>query len=391
MSTGGEGAAGSHYWQRAMFFPSGSTPVRTTPSPRTFSNLLNAEATYQWDTFLDEYVHLSPVIGARPVIVLNAVIVALLSCAGWGRLEGIIIDELDRDGDIDPWSSDTAGSAALAYASSEYELDADSDRRLEFWRWWLGTAIPTAWQRAGAPVHTSDTNADAPVPPSLRRFVGATTADEPIPIVLAIISDKLLGAIDKHPQHALTPFYRQAVYEIFDPSNDARGRRRRGWLALFAARFVLPVWQKASPGDTFAVDVLTLAERALREEIDPATAEAEAARQWQTFTDDYEPRASLVGERALLALKAALETYLICSGRNRLEDIVLDEEARDGQRDPRNEDAAGAAAAAYAGPLWDAMSDKLLRLRFWQWWLHTAVPRAWQQAGVPAGPGALER
>lgn len=41
---------------------------------------------------------------------------------------------------------DTAGAAALAFASNAASTNCDSGRLLEYWQWWLSEAIPQAWE-----------------------------------------------------------------------------------------------------------------------------------------------------------------------------------------------------------------------------------------------------
>jgi hypothetical protein len=41
---------------------------------------------------------------------------------------------------------DAASAAAVAYAYDADQLKCDSNKFLEFWRWWLEEAIPAAWK-----------------------------------------------------------------------------------------------------------------------------------------------------------------------------------------------------------------------------------------------------
>jgi hypothetical protein len=45
-------------------------------------------------------------------------------------------------------AGDTAAPAAVAVASSEVSPYAQSDKLEQFWRWWVGVALPLAWERA---------------------------------------------------------------------------------------------------------------------------------------------------------------------------------------------------------------------------------------------------
>ncbi|SRR5579883_346459 len=55
------------------------------------------------------------------------------------------------DSDIDPWSYDTAGWAANAYAGPVWKPESDQQKRLEFWTWWLAEAVPAAWRAVPEP------------------------------------------------------------------------------------------------------------------------------------------------------------------------------------------------------------------------------------------------
>ncbi len=50
------------------------------------------------------------------------------------------------DADVDPYDSDAAFAAAVAYAGGTiWNTDSISSKRREFWEWWLGEAVPSAW------------------------------------------------------------------------------------------------------------------------------------------------------------------------------------------------------------------------------------------------------
>ncbi|KAB8146080.1 hypothetical protein F8S13_01635 [Chloroflexia bacterium SDU3-3] len=50
--------------------------------------------------------------------------------------------------DVPDFARDTASSAMVANAGGGDVQPEDEERRLAFWRWWLGGAIPTAWEQA---------------------------------------------------------------------------------------------------------------------------------------------------------------------------------------------------------------------------------------------------
>jgi len=83
----------------------------------------------------------------------HMVIVKLGGANGTPRSVGQAIyyvkaDPLDytvTDAVVDPHKSDASAYAAIAYAGGPVGWpDADADRRLDFWRWWLDDAVPYA-------------------------------------------------------------------------------------------------------------------------------------------------------------------------------------------------------------------------------------------------------
>lgn len=70
---------------------------------------------------------------------------ALFATLGRPPFDNVPIDENHTD-DLDPWCSEPALWAAIAYAGGLWEKDSDADKRREFWDWWLTKAIPAVLQ-----------------------------------------------------------------------------------------------------------------------------------------------------------------------------------------------------------------------------------------------------
>jgi hypothetical protein len=75
---------------------------------------------------------------------------ALFETIGMRSLDGLSLSATDTDDWLDPWSSDTAKWAAIAYAGTTAEATSGSEKRREFWEWWLLEAIPAAWHKVMA-------------------------------------------------------------------------------------------------------------------------------------------------------------------------------------------------------------------------------------------------
>lgn len=65
--------------------------------------------------------------------------------------DGDAFDDAATDQDVDPDEMDATYLAAAALASGTVWDDASSsERRREFWEWWLAEAVPKAWAAVGS-------------------------------------------------------------------------------------------------------------------------------------------------------------------------------------------------------------------------------------------------
>jgi hypothetical protein len=74
-----------------------------------------------------------------------AAVEAAREAMGRNPLEGEVLDEVEDDNSLDPWTSDTAKWAAAAYAGRIATPTSNTLKRQEFWEWWLTQALPQAW------------------------------------------------------------------------------------------------------------------------------------------------------------------------------------------------------------------------------------------------------
>jgi hypothetical protein len=87
-------------------------------------------------------------IDTKALFAATACLEALYRVAGLDRWVDVVISEIEADSDLDPWSSDVAVWAVSAFAGPSGRIwteRSDSEKRLEFWLWWLEEAIPAAW------------------------------------------------------------------------------------------------------------------------------------------------------------------------------------------------------------------------------------------------------
>lgn len=70
----------------------------------------------------------------------------ILRIALWDNLYSDSLSEAATDDEVDPEDTDYAFSAAACWAGGTiWDGSSSPDRRLDFWRWWLTEAVPSAW------------------------------------------------------------------------------------------------------------------------------------------------------------------------------------------------------------------------------------------------------
>ena len=197
------------------------------------------------------------------------------------------------------------------------------------------------------------------VPPTLRQAV-----------------ERAQAALEQHPEHLLLPIYRQAIYRAFAVHDDPSQRRARALLAVLTARHVLPIWQHEQPDDHLPERLLATADGVMAGQVAPAQAETifQEAWEWlpQLRVEQWgKSEAHHAGTAAVFALQEVL-------GEESFDNASIGEEETDGDYlDPTCSDTAMWAAAACAGPSWDRTYDVAKGREFWTWWLHEAIPLAW--------------
>lgn len=99
-----------------------------------------------------------------------------------------------------------------------------------------------------------------------------------LPAEIQALVDAALDEMNSNPQHRLTPQRRRQIYQAFQASTQADGRRVCGWLAVITARRALPAFQEEFPEDGLPQDLLDAAIGVLQGEVDDATADDLQAR-----------------------------------------------------------------------------------------------------------------
>ena len=216
----------------------------------------------------------------------------------------------------------------------------------------------------------------------------------PMPASITARIAEALAALYRHPERALLPWYRYAIYVELTPDNHVEGQAARAWLDILAVRHVLFCWQPCAQGwpDTWLQpnQLLGLAEQLVQRAADRSHARAVVNRA-QALADvaGEEPISPhycswCVYEAALRALRNAWGYNQLCAGHAA------------GGAAISTDDACTYAAIAVAGgtwqPLgvgvgtfggargrwdWQTQEAQLRRAVFWEWWLRDAVPAAW--------------
>ncbi len=198
-------------------------------------------------------------------------------------------------------------------------------------------------------------------------------------------------------EHDLTPFRRQALYEVVAPMSDSPGQQLRTRLEIITIRKVLHLWEQLWPDKQLPHEALATAQAVLQGTIDLEVAERVAwemsgqldalcAEPEEGFGEagDFDPAvtaACAVGRGAVCTLWTACEA-------DPFEGLELNEEDTNNWLDPWSSDAARWASEAYAGVVSLASSSADKRLEFWKWWLHEAIPAAWSSPRSNLAPAS---
>lgn len=105
------------------------------------------EADKAWDWLNNDYGERTEELPEGCFFALAAIVEAVYVVIGRDRFQDAATHENDTDADLDPWGGDTALWVATALAGPVWSQDQGNHSfgRLDFWRWWLTEAIPSAY------------------------------------------------------------------------------------------------------------------------------------------------------------------------------------------------------------------------------------------------------
>jgi hypothetical protein len=224
---------------------------------------------------------------------------------------------------------------------------------------------------------------------------------------LQLLLDTALDEVKADPHHRLAPQRRRQIYDALLRSADLAVRQAQGWLAVLAAKRVLPLFEQLFPDDSLPREILDAAVGVLQGSVDDSrAAEIEdegyhaSGNAWgYEELEEITWPAALAADASYHALKEArgfrplnhLDRYhtvgTVTSPFQDDEVFSPEPEPIRGDTWPDEEvctvddtDTAAAAAVASScredGPVCDP--EKLQA--FWMWWLLEAIPMAVEAA-----------
>jgi hypothetical protein len=219
------------------------------------------------------------------------------------------------------------------------------------------------------------------------------------------------------PHHSLIFKQRLPIYQAMKKLDAQIGAKVHGWLAVLAAQKVLPIWEKENPFDNFAKSKIELAIDLLAGKL--TLEELEEHHQLTLMFLggglgqsgwDYSDEANYAYIAPDLALSEVMGDFLYKRVLYSTPEIVerqIEEGFPDEMMSQIDIDTASAAVCAYSGVSfdWDSLSkmgfnandhsaeileyvadtfhpnfDPANREDFWNWWLHEAIPQAYELA-----------
>jgi hypothetical protein len=207
-----------------------------------------------------------------------------------------------------------------------------------------------------------------------------------LPTKLKEAIEQAYTAMLEEEEHALIPFYRAAIYEVI--LEEARDYQIRGWLDILTAQHVLPLYKQVWPEKDMADKLLELSQAVLLGTLDRNKAEDIFYEMWNLFVElpglEGSPLSHVKANDALTS--AIFSLSWLVKPISTYPKVSL-QTADDDWFDPEISDSAMWAAAACSGGTYDTeYCDPTARREFWEWWLHEAIPAAWDLADSPAAP-----
>lgn len=228
--------------------------------------------------------------------------------------------------------------------------------------------------------------------------------DISLPNEIQSLIQKILEEVNADSKHRLKPQRRRQIYESLKKGSDSYGHQSCKWLAILAAKRVLPIFQKEFPENTLPKELLTNAIGVLegKKGIESAYNIQDqgyhaAGNTWGHDESEISWNADMSGRAAYNALKETrgqtpfsdLDKYfklgevVIPSGNIVTEypkPISATEYTDEDLCQIEPSDTASCAAVAFSCRPDGPYCDPAKLLEFWTWWLSEGIPEAWKLA-----------
>jgi hypothetical protein len=223
----------------------------------------------------------------------------------------------------------------------------------------------------------------------------------PMPSTIADRVAEGLVALYRHPERALLPWYRYAIYSALSPDHRSERIAARAWLDIVAVRHVLFYWRPSAHDWASSwlqpEQLLMLAEQLIQPGVDRSLARA-AVNRAQALADVAGEAVSSPHYCSWCVYEAALRALQNAWNLSQSRATYVTDAPLASVTTPMD-DASTYAAIAVAGGTWRPLNSsasvcvavkgcwdwqteeaQLRRAVFWEWWLRDAVPAAWDLA-----------
>lgn len=203
-----------------------------------------------------------------------------------------------------------------------------------------------------------------------------------IPNITLVAIDDAFHEMERNSEKYISYYFRWRIYETILQAENFDGLLVFGKLGLASARFVLPIWEKAFPGNKLPSELINTLERYLEK---PSSYIHIARENADTFWDYVEKLGFEHGnkleisslENALYAAQAIAEAAMEILGKIPYKGIATIERSdSDKNLDIWVGDTAFWAANAFAGRYGTSKADYEKFGFFWNWWLKDAIPHS---------------
>jgi len=203
-----------------------------------------------------------------------------------------------------------------------------------------------------------------------------------IPKGTQVAIDDAFQEMKSNSEQYISYYFRWRIYENIIQAENLDGLLVFGRLGLASARFVLPIWVKAYPGNKMPNELVNMLERYLEM---PSSYIRLARESANTFWDYVEKLGLEVGnkleslsvESAFYAAQAIAEAAMEILGKIPYKGIATIERSdSDRTLDAWVGDTAFWAANAFAGRYGTSRADYEKFGVFWTWWLKDAIPHS---------------